>query len=154
MTEDLLFQWCFVVRITVDNDSSPELLKQIAKLYLTVQGFVFATSCLELYKQEHQKIVDSLFYNIGITRQQEQEQKQEQEINPLQKLTKEHLRRGPKDKEYKISTVIKYNEISKFFNMTLTNAAEKLNISKSLLKRLCRENGITKWPFSKRQKKL
>ena len=109
---------------------------------------------LTLNKQEHQKIVDSLFYNIGITRQQEQEQKQEQEINPLQKLTKEHLRRGPKDKEYKISTVIKYNEISKFFNMTLTNAAEKLNISKSLLKRLCRENGITKWPFSKRQKKL
>ena len=107
---------------------------------------------LTLNKQEHQKIVDSLFYNIDITRQQEQ--KQEQEINPLQKLTKEHLRRGPKDKEYKISTVIKYNEISKFFNMTLTNAAEKLNMSKSLLKRLCRENGITKWPFRKRRKKL
>jgi len=50
--EDLLFQWCFVVRTTVDNDFSPELLKQITELYLTVRGFAFATSCLELYKQE------------------------------------------------------------------------------------------------------
>ena len=36
--------------------------------------------------------------------------------------------------------------------MTLTNAAEKLNISKSLLKRLCRENRITKWPFFEKAK--
>ena len=53
--EDLLFQWCFVVRTTVDNESSPILLKQIAELYLTVRGFAFATSCLELYKQAHKK---------------------------------------------------------------------------------------------------
>lgn len=53
--EDLLFQWCFVVRTTVENESSPILLKQIAELYLTVRGFAFATSCLELYKQAHKK---------------------------------------------------------------------------------------------------
>ena len=51
--EDLLFQWCFIIRTTMDNDSSPILLKQIVKLYLTVRGFAFATSCLELYKQAH-----------------------------------------------------------------------------------------------------
>ena len=53
--EDLLFQWCFIIRTTVDNDSSPILLKQIVELYLTVRGFAFATSCLELYKQAHKK---------------------------------------------------------------------------------------------------
>ena len=53
--EDLLFQWCFVVRTTVDDESSPILLKQIVELYLTVKGFAFATSCLELYKQAHKK---------------------------------------------------------------------------------------------------
>lgn len=53
--EDLLFQWCFVVRTSVDNESSPILLKQITELYLTVRGFAFATSCLELYKQANKK---------------------------------------------------------------------------------------------------
>ena len=53
--EELLFQWCVVVRTTVNDDSSPVLLRQIAELYLTVRGFAFATSCLELYKQAHKK---------------------------------------------------------------------------------------------------
>ena len=53
--EDLLFQWCFIARTAVDNDSSPILLKLIVELYLTVRGFAFASSCLELYKQAHKK---------------------------------------------------------------------------------------------------
>ena len=53
--EELLFQWCIVVSTTVNDDSSPVLLQQIAELYLTVRGFAFATSCLELYKQAHKK---------------------------------------------------------------------------------------------------
>ena len=53
--EELLFQWCIVVRTTVNDDSSPVLLRQIAELYLTVRGFAFATSCLDLYKQAHKK---------------------------------------------------------------------------------------------------
>ena len=53
--EELLFQWCVVVRTTINDDSSPVLLQQIAELYLTVRGFAFATSCLELYKQAHKK---------------------------------------------------------------------------------------------------
>ena len=53
--EELLFECCIVVRTTVNDDSSPVLLQQIAELYLTVRGFAFATSCLELYKQAHKK---------------------------------------------------------------------------------------------------
>ena len=49
--EDLLFQWCFVVRTVVDTELSEVLLKQIAELYLTMRGHAFASSCLELYKQ-------------------------------------------------------------------------------------------------------
>ena len=52
--EELLVQWCFVVGTPV-NDSSSVLLQKIAELYLTVRGFAFATSCLELYKQAHKK---------------------------------------------------------------------------------------------------
>ena len=49
--EDLLFQWCFVVRTVVDIEHSEVLLTKITELYLTIRGNAFASSCLELYKQ-------------------------------------------------------------------------------------------------------
>ena len=39
----------------MDNDVTSAVLKQIVKLYVTIRGFVFTTSCLELYKQAHKK---------------------------------------------------------------------------------------------------
>jgi len=41
--EDLLYQWCFVVRTVVDTESSEVLLQQIAELYLTLRGNAFAS---------------------------------------------------------------------------------------------------------------
>jgi hypothetical protein len=52
--EDLLFHWS-LMSSTLDNTIAMEILKQIATLYLTVRGFAFASSCLELYKQRHKK---------------------------------------------------------------------------------------------------
>ena len=53
--EDLLFQWCFVVRTAVDIEHSEVLMTTIAELYLTVRGYEFASSCLELYKQANEQ---------------------------------------------------------------------------------------------------
>ena len=54
MNEDLLFQWSLQAT-EIDNDAASALLKQIVELYVTIRGFAFATSCLELYKQAHKK---------------------------------------------------------------------------------------------------
>ena len=35
----------------MDNETGMLLLKYLIELYITVQGFAFASSCLELYKQ-------------------------------------------------------------------------------------------------------
>ena len=52
--EDLAFQWTL---ITADADDSvgKEVLDRIMELYLTIRGFAFASSCLEMYKQRHKK---------------------------------------------------------------------------------------------------
>ena len=39
----------------MDNDVTSAVLKQIVKLYVTIRGFAFTTSYLELYKQAHKK---------------------------------------------------------------------------------------------------
>jgi len=48
--EELLHQWTL---LTTDKDQciAMEVLRKICELYLTVRGFSFAASCLELYKQ-------------------------------------------------------------------------------------------------------
>ena len=35
----------------MDNETGMLLLKHIVELYVTVRGFAFASSCVELYKQ-------------------------------------------------------------------------------------------------------
>ncbi len=52
--EDVLFQWS-LLSAAVDDDPGKVILQMLAKLYITVRGFAFATSCLELYKQRHKK---------------------------------------------------------------------------------------------------
>lgn len=44
---------------------------------------------------------------------------------------------------------ITYEEIRSLFEYSLKEAALKLNISTTQLKRLCREHGITRWPYRK-----
>lgn len=51
--EDVLFQWCIIGVET--NDVHLSLLTKIISLYVTIRGFAFATSCLELYKQAQKK---------------------------------------------------------------------------------------------------
>lgn len=53
-SEDIQFQWCITTAMATD-DSTLELLKMIVELYLTIHGFAFAKSCLELYKQATKK---------------------------------------------------------------------------------------------------
>ncbi len=49
--EDLLSLWGMLTA-HYGNDVPIEVLKQICELYVTVRGFSFATSCLELFKQQ------------------------------------------------------------------------------------------------------
>ena len=52
--EDLLFQWA-ILTPEFDNDVTSAVLKKIVELYVTIRGFAFATSCLEMYKQALKK---------------------------------------------------------------------------------------------------
>ncbi len=49
--EDLLSLWGMLTA-HYGNDVPIEVLKQICELYVTVRGFSFATSCMELFKQQ------------------------------------------------------------------------------------------------------
>ena len=69
--------------------------------------------------------------------------------NILKKLTKKHLKRGPKSEKYKLKNVIKYDELKSFFGFTQKDAANKLQINLSTLKKLCKANNIKKWPYKK-----
>ena len=61
--EDLLFEWDMLsaevededmLSAEVEEEVSVAVLHKIIDLYVTVRGFGFATSCLEIYKQAHQ----------------------------------------------------------------------------------------------------
>lgn len=52
--EDMLFQWS-ILTADIDNDVASAVLKEIVDLYVTVRGFAFTTSCLEMYKQALKK---------------------------------------------------------------------------------------------------
>ena len=52
--EEVLFQWCILARDT-DEGVATTLLEKIVELYVTIRGFAFANSCLELYKEAHKK---------------------------------------------------------------------------------------------------
>ena len=48
--EDVQFQWC-VLFAELDTTTANCLWDMIIELYVTVRGFAFAGSCMELYKQ-------------------------------------------------------------------------------------------------------
>lgn len=54
--DDLLFEWLFCSN-QMNNETGMLLLKYIVELYVTVRGFAFASSCLELYKQSQKTTV-------------------------------------------------------------------------------------------------
>ena len=59
-SEDVLFQWSL---ITVENNDDIifSVLQRIVKLYATVRGFTFASSCVEPYKQAHKETLKQPF---------------------------------------------------------------------------------------------
>ena len=53
-SNDLLFEWC-IIASEADDDIATQVLQRIVQLYITIRGFAFATSCLDMYKQAHKK---------------------------------------------------------------------------------------------------
>ena len=51
---DVLFQWCLLTTM-INDDIARSLLEKIVQVYVTVRGFAFATSWLEMYKQSTKK---------------------------------------------------------------------------------------------------
>lgn len=47
------------------------------------------------------------------------------------------------------SSTIRFEDISKYFYMTITDAAKKMNVGLTVLKKRCRELGISRWPHRK-----
>lgn len=52
--EELLFQWT-LLSANADDAVGMDILKRICELYLTVRGFAFSSSCMELYKDHNKK---------------------------------------------------------------------------------------------------
>lgn len=47
------------------------------------------------------------------------------------------------------SSMIRFEDISKYFYMTITDAAKMMNVGLTVLKKRCRELGISRWPHRK-----
>ena len=52
--DDVLFHWYMLTADTEDEDANT-LLHMLVDLWITIQGFSFASSWLELYKREKKK---------------------------------------------------------------------------------------------------
>ncbi|CAN4097017.1 unnamed protein product [Withania somnifera] len=44
---------------------------------------------------------------------------------------------------------VSFDEVSKLFNLPLTDAAQSLGVCASVLKKICYENGLVRWPYRK-----
>ena len=53
-SEDVLFQWC-LFSYEYEDSVGKAVLKMLIEDYVTIRGFAFASSCLELYKQAKRK---------------------------------------------------------------------------------------------------
>jgi hypothetical protein len=51
-----------------------------------------------------------------------------------------------RSRELRLKDELTFDSLSAYFHLTLTEAAAKLGICKSLLKMVCRQNGIARWP--------
>lgn len=54
---------------------------------------------------------------------------------------------GKRSKGGRRSNEITFEEISKFFHLKAEDAADKLGIGQTVLKKICRRHGISRWPF-------
>ncbi len=52
--DDLLFKWSLFTS-SISYDMGNIILKNLAEMYVTIRGFAFASSCLEMYKQQQKK---------------------------------------------------------------------------------------------------
>lgn len=53
--ETLRHQWTVASTVSIDDEHSLKLFKLVLELYLTIRGFAFIKSCLELYKQSSKR---------------------------------------------------------------------------------------------------
>ncbi len=53
--EDVLFYWCMITTL-LEEEESDTLLSIILSHWVTVRGFSFANSFMEMYKQSHKKL--------------------------------------------------------------------------------------------------
>lgn len=52
--EDTLFDW-FILSVESSDTVASKVLKKLVELYLKVRGFLYAATCLEMYKQSKRK---------------------------------------------------------------------------------------------------
>ena len=52
--DDVMFYWC-LLSVEIEDAEGEEQLKVIVNLFITVRGFSFAKSVMEMYKQENNK---------------------------------------------------------------------------------------------------
>lgn len=44
---------------------------------------------------------------------------------------------------------LKFEDVSKYFNLPLSDAADSLGVSNTTLKKICLDNGLVRWPYRK-----
>ena len=54
--EEVLFEWC-MISSNANEPESNELLHMIVELYVTIRGFSFASSIVEMYKKRSKKVL-------------------------------------------------------------------------------------------------
>jgi hypothetical protein len=72
-----------------------------------------------------------------------------QQNNMYNQFDEVQVCKSTKKKSYTVSNFknLSFHEISRFFDVPITQAAEGLGVSESYLKRLCRVFSITRWPY-------
>ncbi|KAJ1641547.1 RWP-RK domain-containing protein [Pavlovales sp. CCMP2436] len=58
---------------------------------------------------------------------------------------------GTKPRRVRKGKELSFADVSRHFDLPLTQAAERLNVCVTLVKRVCRENGVSRWPYRKLQ---
>lgn len=85
--EELLFFWSMLAS-RVDDDIGRKVLDMLVRLYITIRGYSFASSCLELYKQATQK---KLQKSKALRREIQQASSKEKTEMSLDDLIKEEM---------------------------------------------------------------
>ena len=54
-SDEVLFSWCFIADGDLDDSLSEKCLSRIISKWVTIRGFSFANSMIEMYKQHFKK---------------------------------------------------------------------------------------------------